>query len=702
MSRAPTIALAIVVLLIAAGFLWNRQQPDSSADDAVEAPVVAVTEIPQGAPAVSGILFAELDRKTRPQDDFYQFANGTWLDITPIPPIYSGYTVYHQVYEKTEEALKKIVEAAAASNSGPGTETQQVGDIFNSWMDVDTINALGVEAVRPELDQVASITDVNSLVQVMAQLTREGIQTPYLLEISPDMKDSASNAVYVEQSGLTMPDRDYYLVLDNENFTKAREALPGYMQDMLVRAGADPAQAAEQAMRVYAIEHALAEAQWDNVSNRDPDKIYNSIALDVLDSGAKNMDWALTRKELGLQGITMMVLYQPSYFAALDTLLADTPIDDWKAYLTYQVMDSRGLNLDAETAAIRFDYRNRILNGQEEERPRWKLGISTVNEMVGEAVGKLYVAEYFPPEAKARMEILVGNVISTLNESLGELAWMSPETRLRAQEKLSRLIAKIGYPDEWKDYSRLQIVAGDHMGNLRRAIEWQYQENIDKLGKPVDRKEWFMTPQTVNAYYDPTKNEIVFPAARLQPPFFQLNADDAINYGAVGGVIGHEISHGFDDSGSKFDGDGNLVNWWTDADRAAFEKLTAAMVAQYNQFEPLPGMHVNGELTLGENIGDVSGVAMAYRAYVRSLNGAEPAVIDGFTGPQRFFIGYAMSRKGKYQDEAAISQLASDPHSPLKYRVNGVYRNLDAFHEAFGTVEGDGMWLAPEKRVRLW
>ncbi len=694
--------IAIVLLVTAAGLWWSRQQSVTTSERATEAATVEAGADPEGPQPVSGVLSGELDRETRPQDDFYQFANGTWLDTTPIPAIYSGYTVYHQVNEEAEKALKKIIEAAAGSIAEPGSEAQQVRDIFNSWMDVAAIDALGIEAVREELDQVASITDLDSLVRVMARLMREGIQTPYLLEISPDMKDSTSNAVYIAQSGLTMPDRDYYLVLDNDNFSAAREALPAYMQAMLVRAGTDPALAFEQAQRVYAIERALAEVQWDNVTNRDPDKIYNPIALDVLDSGAKNMDWQASRDVLGLQGIAMMVLYQPSYFAALDNLLAEIPIEDWKAYLSYQVMDSRGLHLDAETAAIRFNYRNRILNGQEEERPRWKLGISTVNAMVGEAVGKLYVAEYFPPAAKAKMEILVGNVIDTLNESLAELAWMSPETRVRAQEKLAKLMVKIGYPDEWKDYSGLEIAAGDHIGNLRRAIAWEYQENIDKLGKPVDRKEWFMTPQTVNAYYDPTKNEIVFPAARLQPPFFQINADDAINYGAVGGVIGHEISHGFDDSGSKFDGNGNLSNWWTEEDRAAFDEITAALVAQYNGFEPLPGMHVNGELTLGENIGDVSGVAMAYRAYIHSLNGAKPAVIDGFTGPQRFFIGYAMSRKGKYQDEAAVSQLASDPHSPLKYRVNGVYRNLDAFHQAFGTVEGDGMWLAPENRVRLW
>jgi len=377
-------------------------------------------------------------------------------------------------------------------------------------------------------------------------------------------------------------------------------------------------------------------------------------------------------------------------------------LDTLKSYLAFRIMDSRALHLDAETAAIRFDYRNRVLFGQKEEQPRWKLGITVVNRMVGEAVGKLYVAEHFPPEAKAKMEELVANVIATLDGSLNELEWMSEDTRLKAKEKLSKFTPKIGYPDEWRDYSTLEIAGGDHYGNYLRATDWEYQRELNKLGTPVDNKEWGMTPQTVNAYYSSTKNEIVFPAARLQPPFFQLNADDAINYGAVGGVIGHEISHGFDDSGSQFDGDGNMVNWWTDSDRAAFDERTSVLVDQFSAFEPIEGMHVNGELTLGENIGDLSGVAMAYRAYITSLNGKEPPVIDGFTGPQRFFIGYAMSRKGKYQDESTINRLASDPHSPLEYRVNGPYPNIDAFHEAFGIEEGDGMWLPPEERVRIW
>jgi endothelin-converting enzyme/putative endopeptidase len=646
----------------------------------------------------SGVQLDALDRETRAQDDFYQFANGGWLDRTEIPEIYSGYTVYHQVYEDAEQALKTIIEEASANPGDAGSESQQVGDTYNSFMDVDTINQRGVAAIQPELDLVASIANQQDLSRVMAQLGRKRIATPARIAIYPDLKDSSRYAAYLGQSGITMPDRDYYLQTENENFKAARDALPIYIAAMLERAGGDPA----KAQAVYDIEALIAAAQWDNVALRDPEKGYNPYPVDELDQLGGNRDWSVTLPELGMQDIDKLVVEQPSYFEALDDLLVKVPLEDWKAYLTFRVMDSRGYDLDDETAAIRFDYRARTLNGQQEERPRWKRSISVVNDFVGEAVGKLYVAEYFPPEAKHKMDELVQNVIATLDEDIDELDWMSEETRVRAKQKLARFTPKIGYPDEWKDYSELEIVAGDHIGNLRRVIEWDHLEEIAKLSRPVDKKEWFMTPQTVNAYYDPTKNEIVFPAARLQPPFFQLNADDAINYGAVGGVIGHEISHGFDDQGSKFDGDGNLQNWWSDADRAAFETKTSVLVDQFNRYEPLPGMHINGELTLGENIGDLSGVAMAYQAYINSLNGAEPAVIDGFTGPQRFFIGYAMSRRGKYQDATTISQLSSDPHSPLKYRVNGIYRNIDAFHEAFGTQEGDGMWLAPGDRVRIW
>jgi predicted metalloendopeptidase len=651
---------------------------------------------------VSGVHLDALDQSTRPQDDFYQFANGGWLDTTEIPEIYSGYTVYHEVRERVDDALRMIIDDAADGDAKPGTEAQQVGDLYSTWMDTETINALGIEPVQGVLDDVAAIDSLGALTRLMAELARLGVNVPYESYVYADLKKSSHYAVYIGQSGITMPNRDYYLETDNENFAKARDGLPTYMASMLVRSGMDEVAAAEAASGVYDLEAAIAEAQWDSVRNRDPQQAYNPYKLDVLPELGNNLNWAQAMSVLGLDGVEQVIITQPSFFEDLDGIIANTSIDTWKNYLTFHVLDGSAQFLDETTDTIAFEYRNRILYGQEEQQPRWKRGVRMVNRMLGEAVGKLYVTEYFPPEAKAKMEELVQNVIVTLEDSIDELEWMTGETRVKAREKLSKFTPKIGYPDVWKDYSTLEIVTGDNLGNARRAQEWSYQQDLDKVGGPVDKSEWHMNPQTVNAYYSPTQNEIVFPAARLQPPFFQLNADDAINYGAVGGVIGHEISHGFDDKGSQFNGDGNLSNWWTDEDRAAFEKRTKVLVEQFSQFSPVEGMTVNGELTLGENIGDLSGVAMAYRAYIRSLNGEEPPVIDGFTGPQRFFIGYAMSRKGKYQDEATISRLASDTHSPLEFRVNGPYPNIDAFHEAFGTQEGDGMWLPPEERVRIW
>ena len=653
-------------------------------------------------PPLSGVHLEALDRSTRPQDDFYQFVNGGWLDSTEIPEIYSGYTVYHEVNEKVEVALRTIIEGAAQSPGEKGSESQQVGDIYQSWMDVETINSLGIEPLSAELAAIDAVDTVTSLVELIARLHRSGVSVPYGFYIYPGPDDATRYAVYLYQSGITMPNRDYYLDTDNENFAKARDGLTPYIANILVRSGMGDAEALAAAEEVYKLENAIATAQWDSVSNRDPQKTNNPYRLDALEELGPNMHWATTTEVLGIGGEERLIVEQPSYFEALDGLLADVSLDTWKHYLTFRLFDGAATLLDDTTAAIRFDYRNRILSGQETQRPRWKRGISLVGGLVGEAVGKLYVAEHFPPEAKAKMDELVQNVIATLDESIAEIEWMSADTRIKSKEKLSKFTAKIGYPDEWRDYSMLEVVGGDNVGNVRRAVQWEYDRELAKLGGPIDKTEWGMTPQTVNAYYSPGQNEIVFPAARLQPPFFQLNADDAINYGAVGGVIGHEISHGFDDSGSQYDGDGNLQNWWTEEDRAAFDERTKSLVEQFESFSPIEGMHINGELTLGENIGDLSGVAMAYRAYIRSLNGEEAPIIDGFTGPQRFFIGYAMSRKGKYKDEATISRLASDSHSPLEYRVNGPYPNIDAFHEAFETKEGDGMWLAPEDRVRIW
>jgi predicted metalloendopeptidase len=600
--------LMLVVVMAAVGYYYEREAGSMASGnlDALGGTAISSADAASAAPR-SGVDLAALDSATRPQDDFYQFANGGWLDRTGIPDIYSGYTVYHEVNERAEIALRRIVELAAANPGEAGTESQQVGDIYRSWMDETAIDARGIEPIRDLLLDIETTDSAAALGPLMARLYRQGIEVPYDFYVYPDLKQSTRYAVYFGQTGITMPNRDYYIDLDNENFAAAREALPGYIAAMLARAGMDPAAVQAAAQGVYDLEAALARAHWDSVTIRDPEKAYNPYAAGDLDQLGRNLGWSATRKTLGLYGERQLIIRQPSYFESLDTLLAEVPLQTWKNYLAFRVLDGAAEHLDAQTAGLRFDYRNRVLKGQPEERPRWKRGIEMVNTMAGEAVGKLYVAEYFPPEAKAKMEELVGNVIATLDQSLGDLEWMSPETRGKAREKLSKFTAKIGYPDQWKDYSELQIVAGDHAGNMRRAYAFEYQRNLDKLGGPVGRNEWMMTPQTVNAYYSPAQNEIVFPAARLQPPFFQLDADDAINYGAVGGVIGHEISHGFDDKGSKFDGDGNLVDWWTAEDRAAFDTRTRALVEQFNGFEPVEGMHINGELTLGENIGDLSG-----------------------------------------------------------------------------------------------
>lgn len=705
MSRGLFVVIIIAIAVASGWFLSeSRDKPVQSTADRAEAGALTTSSAKQeeDTPLISGVHLDALDRETRPQDDFYQFANGGWLDNTEIPEIYSGYTVYHQVNEVAEKALKTIIEDAGENPGEPGSEAQKIGDFYASWMDEDTINSLGIDPIRADIAAIASIDDTPSLVDTMAKMYRASITMPYGFYIYTDLKDSENYAAYFGQSGLTMPNRDYYLNTDNENFAKAREGLPAYIHDMLVIAGYDEAAAEKGAAAVYSIEEQIAEVQWDSVTNRDPQKAYNPHTWEQLNILAPNLNWKGSAAILGVDGEDKLIIRQPSYFEALSKMIGEVSLEDWRAYLTFRLLDSSAYHLDQATADVRFAYRSRTLRGQQEERPRWKRGISLVNGSLGEAVGKLYVEEYFPPEAKTKMLELVDNVINTLDAGLGDLEWMTQETREQAKVKLSKFNAKIGYPDEWKDYSSMAIVRGDHFGNRTRANEWEHAREVDKLGKPIDRNEWGMTPQTVNAYYSPGMNEIVFPAARLQPPFFQLNADDAINYGAVGGVIGHEISHGFDDKGSQFDGDGNLVNWWTDEDRARFEERTEVLVEQYNQFSPIEGMTVNGELTLGENIGDLSGVTMAYRAYINSLNGEKPPVIDGFTGAQRFFIGYAMSRKGKYKDESTISRLASDTHSPLEFRVNGVYRNLDAFHEAFGTREGDGMWLPPGERVRIW
>ena len=567
-------------------------------------------------------------------------------------------------------------------------------------MDEAAIETKGISPLKADLDAIAAINDKKMLVSAFANMVRDSQESPLGMYVSPDLKKATEYAVYFYQSGLTLPNRDYYLDNDNQNFVKIREQLPSFIQKIIGFSDSDVT--AERAQAVFALESEIAKHQWSQVENRDDEKTYNPYQVTELTKLGAELDWPALMTALGLDKVERVIISQPSYFTALDGLIKNTPIDVWQDYLRYHLVLGYAGDLSSDIDQTAFEFMSQKLQGQNEQPPRWKRGVTKVNGALGEAVGKLYVEQHFPAAAKEKMNELVGNVLASFDDSIDKLDWMSDATREAAKLKRSQFTTKIGYPDVWRDYSNLSIINGDHLGNMKRVHAFGYARQLDKLGKPIDKDEWFMTPQTVNAYYDPTKNEIVFPAARLQPPFFQLDADDAINYGAIGGVIGHEISHGFDDSGSKFDGTGNLHDWWTKEDRAAFDARTKMLVEQYNQFSPVEGMTVNGELTLGENIGDLSGVTMVYRAYMRSLNGKEAPVINGFTGPQRFFIGYAMSRKGKYQHETTVSRLASDPHAPLKYRVNGVYQNIPEFYQAFDIKEGDAMWLAPEKRVQLW
>jgi len=496
-----------------------------------------------------------------------------------------------------------------------------------------------------------------------------------------------------------MPDRDYYLK-DDERFAKAREAYATYLTKLGELSG--DKHAADTAKAVIALEHQLAEAHWAKVDLRDPVKMYNPSTMAELEKSAPGLDWAAYFKAAGLGSVDKLVIGQPSTSAATAKLVADVPLQQWKDYLRLRVLDEQADILPQAFREARFAFRGTALTGATEEKPRWQKGIDEVNGSLGEAVGKVYVERYFPADYKARMQKLVANLLETYKSSIDGLTWMTPETKAAAQAKLAKYTTKIGYPDSWRDYSKLVVKPGDAVGNRHRAEQFEWARQVARAGKPVDRAEWGMTPQTVNAYYNPLFNEIVFPAAILQPPFFDMQADDAVNYGAIGAVIGHEISHGFDDQGSQFDGDGKLRNWWSDADRAAFQAIGEKLAAQYDAYEPLPGKHLNGHLTMGENIADLSGVQIAFKAYEHTLGGKPAPVIGGFTGEQRFFMSFGQIWREKTREERRLQLLTIDPHSPGMFRADGAAINADGFHDAFGTQPGDKMWKAPADRIRLW
>ena len=646
-----------------------------------------------------GVDLSAFDRSVRPQDDFYRFVNGGWLARTEIPADRSNYGSFTELADRAELALRAIVEEAAATpSSDPTGDMEKIGALYRSFMDTVRIEALGIRPVQPQLARIDELRSHAGLPALFARLAREGVQRPFSLSVSQDARAAHRYTVYLGQSGLGLPDRDYYFRPDYE-FARTRGEYVDYIATLLRLAG--HARPHTGANRVMALETRLAEKSWTRVQNRDRNATYNAMSVADLERLVPGFDWRayLDAAEVDVDSV---VVRQPSFFAALDTILGEASVEALRDYLTFKVLDAAAPYLSSELAGPRFHFRGRVLAGTEQERQRWKRGIDHVSGAMGDALGRAYVERHFQPEARARMQELVDNLMEAFRRGIDRLEWMSPATRAEAHAKLAAFNTKIGYPDEWEDYSSLAVRDGDLVGNVLRANEFQYRDMIGRLGQPVDREEWFMRPFTVNAYYSSTMNEIVFPAAILQPPFFNPEADDAVNYGAIGGVIGHEISHGFDDQGRKSDGEGNLRDWWTEADAAAFQERATRLGAQYDAFSPIPGMNVSGQLTMGENIGDLSGLAVAYEAYKLSLDGREAPVIEGFTGDQRFFLGWAQVWRRLYREAELRNRLLTDSHSPSEYRTNGVLRNLDAFHDAWGTRPGDGMWLPPEERVEIW
>jgi len=646
---------------------------------------------------ISGIQQADMNTAVRPQDDLFEYSNGTWLRDVPIPPDRSSYGVDSMMTERSLQQQRELIESARTSTD---PEARKAGDLYASFMDEERIEREGVKPLQAELKRIAAIKNVRDIGPLMAHFARIGVDTPIDTYISPDSKRSTRYAFWLSQSGLGLPDRDYYLS-DDAKLTDFRIKYRLHIEKMLVLLG--DRRAAQEADNILALETAMAKIQWTNVANRDPQKTYNPQTLSQLASLAPQLDWQLFLAKAGLtKPLPTLIVRQPDYLRGLSELLRSTPLAMWKEYLRFRMLSSSAPYLTRAYVAEDFAFNEGVLRGTLQIQERWKRGCELVDRLIGEASGKLYVAKYFPPQSKMRIDELVGNLLEAYSRSIDQLDWMSPITKTEAQAKLRKINVKIGYPNHWRDYSKLIILPSDLLGNVIRGQQFESNRQLAKLGGPIDRNEWHMTTPTVNAYHNAAMNEIVFPAGILQPPMFDPAADDAFNYAATGATIGHEISHGFDDRGSQYDSDGNLRDWWTPEDHANFKAKTAKLVKEYDAFEPVPGFHINGALTLGENIADIAGIEIAYKAYIASLKGHTPPVIDGMTADQRFYIGYAQSWLGKRREARTIEQLKSNPHSPEKYRVDGVVVHMPSFYSAFSVLPNDSMYRQPEDRVTLW
>jgi putative endopeptidase len=648
----------------------------------------------------SGLDAAGFDKNVRPQDDPYQYVNGGWLARTQIPPDRGAYGGFYEAIDRTQERLKAILESSArSSDRAAGSDHQKLGDFFTAYMDEARANQMGRTPLEPELARIDGLKSNADLARHIGRMVMLNMTTPVTGFVDGDAKDPNNSVLYVFQSGLGLPDRDYYVKADPK-LKEYRAKYLAYITRMLTLIGQPSPDAA--ARDIVALEDRLARAHWTNVESRDAVKTYNKVTLDDLPKQFPGFDWKEWADELDVTDAKAIVVAQPSYFKAMAAAIASTPLERWKPYLKLHTATSLAPYLSTEFVEARFDFYGRTLQGVKEMQPRWKRAVNEADNSLGELLGKVYVSEHFKSEARARMERMVENLRAAFREGIEKLEWMGPETKKEAQAKLAAFRPKIGYPTRWRDYTRVEVKADDLVGNVIRARMAESMYQLGKAGKPVDPEEWGMTPQTVNAYYNPVRNEIVFPAAILQPPFFDPAADDAVNYGGIGAVIGHEMGHGFDDQGRRYDAKGNLRDWWTAKDGEEFMRRAKGLVAQYSAMEALPGLKVNGELTLGENIGDLTGVTIARRAYELSLQGKEPPVIDGTTGHERFFFGWVQAWRGKYRDDALRQQVLTNPHAPDAMRGRGPLPNVEAFYTTFGVKQGDKTWLPPDQRVKIW
>ncbi len=685
--KKTILSLSVLMALTACGPTPQNSQPEQEASQQEQQQLT------------SGVITENMDTSVDPGNDFYQYVNGAWLDKVEIPADKSSYGSFQILRDAAQDDVIEIIKASAEGEFAKGTNEQKVGDFYKSYMDTETRNKLGLSPLQEDLKKIENIDSYQALTEYFAYANKYNLGAPFVLGQYADFKSPDTYMIYAYQSGLGLPDREYYFN-DDEKSIELRTAYQTHIANMLKLAKIEDSE--QKAESIMALETEMARLHMKKEQTRDWAANYDKVPLDKLDTVMSEFDWELFMSELQLSDLDGLVVMQNDYLGQLDSLITKTDLQTWQTYLKWHLLHANATRLSTDFDEENFAFYGKKISGVEEQRPQWRRAVSLLNGTVGEVIGKVYVEKHFPPAAKARMEELVDNLLAAYKDSITKLDWMTDETRKEALDKLSKFTVKIGYPDQWKDYSALEVQPDDLVGNLRRSAEVAYQEMLEKQGGPVWDHEWGMTPQTVNAYYSPAMNEIVFPAAILQPPFFNMEAEDAVNYGGIGAVIGHEIGHGFDDSGATFDGDGALRNWWTDTDKKEFENRTNMLVEQYNSFEALPGLNVNGEFTLGENIGDLGGISIALKAYEMALGDKPAPEMDGFTGQQRVFIGYAQVWASKYREEALRTQVQTDPHSPAEFRANGAVRNVPAFYNAFNVTEEDELYLPPEQRVKIW